>query len=58
MKEKVKTLVANATDKLNKGIEAEDVKAISSALQFLNGTCQAYIGYLAVITYEDTDIAE
>lgn len=58
MKEKVKTLVANATDKLNKGIEAEDIKAISGALQFFNGVVQAYLGYLAVITYEVTDNAE
>lgn len=53
MKTKVKTLVANATDRLNKGIEADDVKAIASALRFLNGVGQAYLGYLSVVNYEE-----
>lgn len=55
MKEKVQKMVAKATADLNKGIDADDVKVISSALQFLDGTCQAYIGYLLVMKHKESD---
>lgn len=54
MKDKVKQMVAKATADLNNGIEADDVKMIASALQFLGGVGQAYIGYLSIVKYEDT----
>lgn len=53
MKEKVKKLVDKATADLNKGIESDDVKLIASAIQFLNGASQAYIGYLSILNYSD-----
>lgn len=58
MKEKVKKLVDKATADLNKGIDTDDVKMIASAIQFLNGACQAYLGYLSIVNYEDAPDAE
>lgn len=53
MKEKVKKLVDKATADLNKGIDTDDVKVIASAIQFLNGAAQAYIGYLSILKFDE-----
>lgn len=56
MKEKVKKMVDKATADLNTGIDTDDVKMIASAIQFLNGTTQAYIGYLSLLKFDDEKV--
>lgn len=58
MKEKVQKMAEKACYDLNKGIENEDVHMIISSIQFLDRTCTAYLGYLQVLKYADTDNAE
>ena len=49
MKQKVKKMADKACDDLKKGLETDDVKTIVSAIQFLERTCSAYIGYLSLV---------